>query len=334
MNGFPLSRILNRRFFFGSFGAGIIACSGFGWIGSEKFVVPNRRALEPRHEAALKAPEEFGFELSEAYSVTAGDGIALSCRLISPAKHPGAAVKTRRMRQRLGAGTSVRSTVVMLHGRGGIKEDAFPVAERFVAAGFRCLIFDARAHGVSGGDFTTYGAKEVGDLRAVLDDAETRFGHETLGPFVGFGISLGAAVLLQALPEEPRLRSAVVVAPFADLPTVAQRSVANVIHPAMPRFLTGMVTTVGGIRAGFSPELISPVESAARIRVPVMVAHGDRDRVIPMAEGRRVFEALPENGINRWRPVPGGRHGDVLAVGNDDLYQEMIEFWIANLGSN
>ncbi|MCB1086243.1 MAG: alpha/beta fold hydrolase, partial [Verrucomicrobiae bacterium] len=312
-----------------------------GWIGSEQFVVPTRRALEPRHLEALAHPAEFGFEIDEFTVVRPTGGgeapLILKAALLSPSAQPGAAEKTRRMRDRLSqSGHSLpdwgtgRGTIVMLHGRSGIKEDAFPVAERFVAAGFRCLIYDARAHGQSGGRFSTFGAEEVDDLHAVIDTALACYGRETLGPLQGFGISLGAAVTLQALPEEPRLRSAVVVAPFAELPPIADRAVSNVISPKMPRFLSDLVMALGGWRARFEPRSVRPIDSAAKIGVPVMVVHGDEDVVIPFDDGRSIYEALPSS-EKRWRPVEGGAHHNVLAKGNDELYQDMVEFYLEQL---
>ena len=162
-------RLRFRPFFAGTACAGLAGGLLIGWIGSEQFVVPTRRALEPRHREALAHPAEFGLEI-DTFTVsrpggTGGAPLLLEAALLSPAARPGKAEKTRRMRDRLrAAGQSLpgwgqcRGTVVMLHGRSGIKEDAFPVAERFVAGGFRCLIYDARAHGRSGGRFTTFGA--------------------------------------------------------------------------------------------------------------------------------------------------------------------------------
>lgn len=334
-----MSRFKFRRWLTAVAGCGIAGCFTLGWIGSGKFVIPNRRPLEPRHLAALQTPSDFGFEF-EPFDVALPDepGIVLKAMLLTPSAHPGTAEKTRRMRHRLiSAGHALppwgggsRGTVVMLHGRGGIKEDAFPVAERFVAAGFRCLIYDSRAHGESGAEFCTYGARESSDLSAVVDSALRRFGDREIGPIMAFGISLGAAVTLQALPGEKRLHAAVVVAPFAELAPIADRAVANVVSPMMPALLTSMVIAWGGWRADFSPEMIRPIDAAAQINVPVMVVHGGRDVVIPYDEGRRIFETLAVK-EKRWRPVPDGTHRDVLAKGGDDLYQEMIEFFLAAL---
>lgn len=320
-------------FALGILGAGSLA---IGWMGSEEMLRPTRRPLEPRHREALDDPARFGMVMGAIFEVPTTDGYVLKARMLRPAKDPGEAVKTRRMRDRLSPVERLpwgetRGTVVMLHGRSGIKEDAFPVAERFVAAGFSCLVYDARAHGESGGDFATYGVRESGDLSRVLDATEARYGSESLEPWLGFGISQGAAVLVQALPGEPRLQAGVAVAPFSRLEPVLERAVANRISPHMPSVLTWSVMTLGSVRGGFDAREVNPVTAASRIGVPLMVVHGEEDGVIPLAQGRAVFEALPEGRGHRWRVVPEGRHGNVLATGGDELYHEMISFWVGAL---
>ena len=55
----------------------------------------------------------------------------------------------------------VIGTLLILHGRSGIKEDYLPVAERFCAVGFRCIIPDLPGHGNNPEPFTTYGVLEA-----------------------------------------------------------------------------------------------------------------------------------------------------------------------------
>ena len=311
----------------------LLAWAATVWLGSEKFLKPNRIVLEERHVRAIADPAEYGFSLTR-FAAEMADGVPLDAWLIEPEENPGAAVKTRRMRERLAASGKVavpppgsaRGTVLFLHGRGGLKENAFPVAERFVAGGWRCVAYDSRAHGKSGGEFSTYGVLEKDDVRRVLDGAEARFGGR-LRPWVIFGNSLGAAVALQAIPTEPRLRAGVVVSLFAELPELTTRAAKNVLGGWAPGWLADASTRLGGWRGGFDPWAIRPVEDAASIRIPMMVCHGELDRVIPVEHGRRVFAALPEGGTKVWRPVPGAYHYNVLATGGDDLYQDIVEFW-------
>ena len=88
--------------------------------------------------------------------------------------------------------------------------------------------------------------------------------------------------------------------------------------------------TLGSWRGGFDAREVNPVTAASRIEVPLMVVHGEEDGVIPLEQGRAVFDALPD-GNHRWRAVPEGRHGNVLATGGDALYHEMISFWVDGL---
>lgn len=106
------------------------------------------------------------------FSLTSGDGITLSGWLFSPAEAP-------------------KAVMVLVHGKDINRQHFQHAAEDFVRKGWGVVAFDQRAHGRSTGEFVTYGAKEVGDLRLVLDLALEKWGREL--PVVLVGESLGAA---------------------------------------------------------------------------------------------------------------------------------------------
>lgn len=299
-------------------------------LGSGKLIEPKRLALEPRHHEMLANPAEHGLEL-EPFAVTTHDGYELEAILANLAKVPGRAEKTRRMMERLGQrrgqpASTPPGTVVFLHGRGGRKEDMLSLAQRFVAGGYRCVVYDARAHGTSGGFACTYGHRETRDLSAVLDRVtemlKTR--GEIPGQICAVGNSLGAAVLLQALPAEPRIDVAIAVSPFATLHEIVTRSTKRTIHPWIPHWLINASMLAGGRRAGFDPFAISPLREMSVATTPVFFAHGALDEVIPLSHSERLHAAAPEP--KRLRIVPAAYHYNILAEGGDDLYQEMIEF--------
>lgn len=295
-------------------------------LGSGKLIEPQRLALEPRHHEMLANPAEHGLEL-EPFAVTTHDGYELKAILANLAKVPGRAEKTRRMLERLGhPATSLPGTVVFLHGRGGRKEDMLSLAQRFVARGYRCVVYDARAHGTSGGFACTYGHHETRDLTAVLDRVTEmlKIRGEIPGQICAVGNSLGAAVLLQALPAEPRIDVAIAVSPFASLPEIVTRSTKRTIHPWIPQWLIHASMHAGGRRAGFDPFAISPLREMSVATTPVFFAHGALDEVIPLSHSERLHAAAPEP--KRLRIVPAAYHYNILAEGGDDLYQEMIEF--------
>lgn len=301
----------------------------FVWIASSKLLVPNHRELEPRHRDLLGDPSRFGLEL-EAFETITRDHCRLAGWIATRAKRPGEARKTREMARRLGATLKEQSvperTVVILHGRGGRKEDMLAIAERFVAANFRCILYDSRCHGASGGTVCTFGENEVADLGTVLDRVDSLLSSrgETMGSLSAFGISMGAAVTLQALPQQPRIRAAVAVAPFADFSEIVERSARRSIHPRTPPWLIASALQTAGFRGRFEPARIRPIDAVPKVDIPLLFVHGEQDGVIPAEHSRRLAAAAA--GPATLRIVAGGTHGNVLATGGADLYEEMLRF--------
>lgn len=306
---------------------------GFVWLASTKLLTPTRRDLEARHRDALEDPAKFGLNL-ERFEARGSDGTRLAGFLVTRSGHPGEAVKTREMARRLGTtveGASAPTrTALILHGRSGRKEDMLAIAERFVAADFRCIVYDSRCHGESGGSACTFGKRETSDLTAVLDRVETiltRRGEAT-GPVTAFGISMGASVLLQSLPKETRIHAAVAVAPFADFSEIVARSAKRGINSRTPGWLIASTLQTAGFRGRFAPSRIRPIEAMESITVPILFVHGEKDAVIPAEHSQRLAKAAA--GPVALYLVPEGYHGNVLAVGGNDLYEEMLRFLLTH----
>lgn len=329
------------------FGAAVFLAATFFvfflWVGSTRLIVTNRLGLEKRHHELLADPAEYGLRL-EALEVISHDDRKLQVILATRSIVSGTAEKTKKMEARLRAGGieatgTPRGTLFLLHGRGGRKEDMLAVAQRFVAADFRCVVYDARGHGRSGGVYCTFGKHEVRDLQSVASaiDGKLRDRGEKAGSVGLFGNSLGAAVALQSLTScrlpgkgATPTEAVVVVAPFSDLPEIVSLSGRRVIHRNLPEWLSRCCLRVGGWRAGFDPFSIVPLRSVAVATTPLFVVHGTKDGVTPVSEGKRIFEAAATK-TKVWREVATGSHGNVLAEGGDDLYEEMIHFYLRHL---
>src|SRR5258705_4872534 len=118
----------------------------------------------------------------EPARITAADGIPLEGWLFRPADGGG-------------------SAVMLLHGVGDSRLGMMEHAHYLLDAGFIVLVPDFRGHGSSGGDITTYGIREAGDVHAW---AEWLFRERGIHRLYGMGESLGAAIRLQPLPPDPR----------------------------------------------------------------------------------------------------------------------------------
>lgn len=130
------------------------------------------------------------------------------------------------------------------------------------------------------------------DARAAYAAAADRFGT---GRLIGYGESLGTGVVLKLAAEVP-LRAVVLEAPYLSTAAVAQE-----LYPYVP---------VGW----FMKDQFRSDEVIGRIKAPLLVMHGERDRVIPFAQGRALYELA--NPPKRFLRFPAGQHEDLPQHGS------------------
>jgi pimeloyl-ACP methyl ester carboxylesterase len=205
-----------------------------------------------------------------------------------------------------------RGLLVYLHGIGDNRSSGIGVAAHFNALGFDVLTYDSRAHGDSGGQACTYGYYEKKDLSRVLDQLGG-------GPVVALGVSLGAAVALQAAAGDPRIAVVVAVSSFSDLRAVA----ADRAPFFASRGNIAEAFRLAEAEADFRADDVNPVAAAASIRAPVLLIHGARDRDTPPAHSERIYRALA--GPKKLLLVPGASHNDTLTADG----WRAIDEWIA-----
>jgi dipeptidyl aminopeptidase/acylaminoacyl peptidase len=154
-----------------------------------------------------------------------------------------------------------------------------------------------------------WGVADVQDCLAVAR-ALTAQGLADPRRIVLWGTSAGGFTSLSALAADPALAGAVGVFAITDLAAFARST-----H----RFQSGQVGRLAG------PPPRSPGDLAARIAAPVLLVHGDRDPVVPLAQARELADALRERGIPaELLTLPGAGHGfarpeDATAVARAEL---------------
>lgn len=122
---------------------------------------------------------------------------------------------------------------------------------------------------------------------------------------VYFGRSVGTAVAVDLAVRHPPY-ALVLEAPFPSLPWLARH-----VYPWLP---------VGR----FLHEGYHTVEKAPRVAAAVLVIHGDRDEIVPVAGGRAVAAAL----AGEVEPfiVPGAGHNDIPRIGGEAYYRTIVAF--------
>jgi pimeloyl-ACP methyl ester carboxylesterase len=189
-------------------------------------------------------------------------------------------------------GASSRLTVVFSHGKGKnlAGQDEWSHADYLWQSGFDVLTYDYRGFGRSTGksvDEITLAS----DARSALTFALTQPGV-TLGRTVSYGHSLGSAPAITLASTTPGLRALVVEAGFSNGQAMAQSAVPLGI-PVKWLLREPMLNT----------------KRIADVPSPVLVLHGDQDRLIPVAQGRDLYAAARDP--KQLRIVPGAGHENV-----------------------
>lgn len=179
-----------------------------------------------------------------------------------------------------------RGVVVCLHGLTERKEAMLHLAEIFADAGYIAVAPDLRAHGSSGGHYTSLGYHEKTDMVALLDYLASQ-GCDVSRTGV-IGGSLGAAVALQWAGIDPRVKTVIAVAPFSDL-----NSELDYMYRAnrVDRFKAFLLESAAQREGQFRIRDVSPVAAVQTIQTPILLAHGRQDDIIPVAESRKLFDA-------------------------------------------
>ncbi|HEY9549437.1 MAG TPA: alpha/beta hydrolase [Kiloniellaceae bacterium] len=161
--------------------------------------------------------------------------------------------------------------IVFFHGNGSDLANAFVKMRPFIDAGFGLLATGYR--GYSGNPGRPSEAGLTADARSVIDWAAAEgYGRERL---VYYGESLGTAVAVKLASERPP--SALVL----EAPPSSIADVAAAHYWYLPVRLL----------------IRDPWDSLSRIaevRAPLLIMHGERDRVVPARFGRRLFAAAAE----------------------------------------
>lgn len=332
--GFPAKSVkfTRRKFKVILVVAGLVLLSflAFIWIAAGWLVSPPRRELQDYHREWLAHAAAHGIRVDQFPAL---DG-KVPCLLVQPDAAHGPGERGLKLRTQLAAqgwkldgyGTTC-GTLVLLHGREGRKEDLLPVAERFAAAGFRCVLPDLPSHGDSPVLKTHFGTSPFeSNLAAdVLREAAARF-HFATEPAGVWGMSMGGSFAVNAAAAQPQLwKAMVLVCTFDTLSGVERDRLHRWVGPFTPVVAPAVEFAIT-FRDGMSPGSVSSIAKAGKIAIPTLVAHGNTDALISLSRGRRLYDAFPGRD-KKWIEVQGATHGTIL-VTPEPLYAEMSEWYL------
>jgi fermentation-respiration switch protein FrsA (DUF1100 family) len=178
-------------------------------------------------------------------------------------------------------------TLLYFHGNGGNLANRAFIIRRFMAEGVGVYMMSYRGYSGSGGRPSE--AANVADARLAYADLRNR--GVPAARLVLYGESLGTGIAVQLATAEPAA-ALILEAPYTSVVDIGAQQ-----FPFLPvrRIMTERYET-------------SAVIGAARL--PLLVVHGEADRVIPVAMGRAVFAAAALAAPKRLVTLPGAGHND------------------------
>ena len=189
--------------------------------------------------------------------------------------------------------------VLYFHGNGDIAGDYDTIAPLFHAAGLSLLVVDYRGYGWSTGKPLI--SALLPDAEAMLAALPDLLARMAINPDCLFimGFSLGTVPATHLAHIHPdRFRGLILQSGLADL-------------PAPYRQLAALLEKLTGFE--------SPFRNVYRLRaieLPLLVIHGERDPVLPIGHGKRLYDASPAAEKTFLR-LPGAGHGDIMAAAPD-----------------
>jgi hypothetical protein len=195
-------------------------------------------------------------------------------------------------------------TLLYFHGNGGSLAIRAPRIARFMAEGWGVYMMTYRGYG--GGSGTPTEVDNVADARLAYGALLL----EGVAPesVIAYGESLGTGIAVR-IAIERKVAGLILDAPYTSIVDVAAKA-----YPFLP------------VRA-FLLDRYETTKYIANLKVPLLILHGARDGVVPVAMGREI--ARLANEPKRLVIFPEGGHSNLYIDGNNAI--EPLRAWIAQL---
>jgi len=188
--------------------------------------------------------------------------------------------------------------VIYFQGNGGGLDLRAERFKKLTADGTGLVALNYR--GYSGSEGRPSEAGIILDAKAAYDFAAERYGANRI---VLWGESLGTGVAVALAAEKPVAR-VVLESPYSSVADVA----ASVYWFVPVRLL---------IKDSFRSD-----QRIAKVTVPVLVVHGERDNIVPITFGERLYELIP--GPKRFIRLPHAGHNDHDSHGVPEMVRPFI----------
>jgi len=195
-----------------------------------------------------------------------------------------------------------RGLLLFFHGNAGNISHRLENIRFLVDEGISVFIVDYRGYGRSEGTITEEGMCR--DAEGAMDWLVAELGIPA-GRVVIFGRSLGGVAAVHAASVRPAA-GAILESTFSSL-----ADASRIFFPILP----------SGLLLGGRMDSMAKI---GRVSAPLLFIHGDVDDLIPIALGRKLFDAAPSP--KEFYTLRGAGHNDTCLVGGKLYFQKIRTF--------
>ncbi len=192
-------------------------------------------------------------------------------------------------------------TLVYFHGNAGHIGHRAGKAAVFLEAGLGILLVEYRGYGGNPGRPTEEGLYE--DARAAVGFLRERGVAEQR--MLLYGESIGAGVAVQIASEGLAAAGIILEAPPTSIAAVAQSH-----YPFLPAYWLVI-------------DRFDSIAKIGKVRMPLLILHGERDTIVPVRFGRALLEAAQQPKEGRFFPEAG--HNDLYEFGAGEVALDFLQ---------
>ena len=198
-------------------------------------------------------------------------------------------------------------TVLFFHGNGGSNRYNVKTARGFASDGYGILMAEYRGYGGNPGHPTETGLYKDANayMHFLLDDRLVPARAVVIA-----GQSLGTGVAVKMASEYPASGALILLSPYTTLPAVAAG-----MYPYVPVDF-------------FMRDRFDSLSLISAMHMPLLILHGEKDKVVPFALGKALYDAAPQP--KELAAYPDAGHFDLYNYG---AFERMIAFIEAHVKS-
>lgn len=222
--------------------------------------------------------------------------------------------------------TETNNWIFAVHGYTGSARQMTRWNRQFFESGYNIFAPDLRGHGESEGNYYGMGWLDIPDLLQWIDKLVTLYPNANI---TLYGVSMGGSSVLNMAGEHlpPQVKNIVSDSAFASVQSIFETQVHSLLHlPSFP--IMNAANTVSKLRIGLDFENASTIKQAKKIKLPVLLIHGEEDTFVPVENVYKLADAISTN-PKVW-VVEGANHADAVKLSPERYRNKVIQFIQSN----